>query len=112
MVEVIAIVRANKTSETKAALLKVGCPGFTCQRCRGRGKEPVDITMPDGSTVKTKLVSKRIFNIFCDDEKQDAVVSALIEVNSTGNQGDGKIFVCPVENAYNIREGVASDKIV
>ena len=105
MVEIIAIVRANKTGAAKQALFDAGCPGFTCQRCRGRGKKPIDIVMPDGSSVKTKLVSKRIFNIFCEDEMQDKIVEAIIKATSTGNPGDGKIFVCPVETAYSVREG-------
>lgn len=109
MVEIIAVVRANKTGATKKALLDAGCPGFTCQRCRGRGKKPIDVIMPDGSSVKTRLISKRIFNIFCDDEMQDTVVKAIINVNSTGHQGDGKIFVCPTENSYSVREGKKSN---
>lgn len=104
MVEIIAIVRSNKTGATKKALLDAGCPGFTCQKCRGRGKKPIDIVTTDGS----KLVSKRIFNIFCEDDMQDSVVEAIIKAAHTGCPGDGKIFVCPVEAAYNVREGTKS----
>lgn len=105
MVEIIAVVRSNKTGAVKKALLDAGCPEFTCQRCRGRGKKPVDIIMLDGSSAKTNLVSKRIFNIFCEDSMQDMVAEAIIKAAHTGSPGDGKIFVCPVETAYSVREG-------
>lgn len=39
------------------------------------------------------------------DSAVDAVVGAILEVNSTGHHGDGKIFVCPLETAYTIRTG-------
>ena len=48
MVEIIAIVRPNKTAETKQALLDIGKPGFTCVRVSGRGKQAVVRTCMDG----------------------------------------------------------------
>lgn len=108
MVEIIAIVRSNKTGAVKKALLDAGSPEFTCQKCRGRGKMPIDIVTSDDPSVKTNLVSKRIFNIFCEDNIQDTLVESIIKAAHTGKPGDGKIFVCPVETAYSVREGTRS----
>ena len=58
MVEIIAIVRPNKTAETKQALLDIGKPGFTCVRVSGRGKQAVVRTFMDGSVITTGLNNK------------------------------------------------------
>ena len=63
MVEIIAIVRPNKTAETKQALLDIGKPGFTCVRVSGRGKQAVVRTFMDGSVITTGLNNKRMFII-------------------------------------------------
>ena len=63
MVEIIAIVRPNKTAETKQALLDLGKPGFTCVRVSGRGKQAVVRTFMDGSVITTGLNNKRMFII-------------------------------------------------
>ena len=57
MVEIIAIVRPNKTQATKKALIEVGCPGYTCQKVMGRGKKPLKTHLDDGSFIKTQLIS-------------------------------------------------------
>lgn len=108
MVEIIAIVRPNKTEETKKALLEVGQQGFTCVKVAGRGKKPVSTVLPDGSIIKTKLLSKRLFIIEVEEERADTIVHKLMEVNSTKNHGDGKIFVVPLLNSYRVRTGTSS----
>lgn len=105
MVEIIAVVRPDKTSATKRAILEAGYPGYTCVKVMGRGKLPVDVTLPDGSTAKTSLLPKRLFVIAVEDEGTDAIVEAVMKANSTGSPGDGKIFVVPVETTYNVRTG-------
>lgn len=103
MVEICAIIRPQRLADTKRKLIEVGHPGFTCHKAMGRGKRPVDFLLADGSTVKSSLVNKRILSIVVEDEAQKDVVKAIIDVNSTGTPGDGKIFVCPIEKSYNVR---------
>lgn len=105
MVEIIAIVRPNKTQATKRALIEAGCPGYTCQKVMGRGKKNVKIHLNDGSLIKTKLISKRFFIIIVEENKADEVVRKIMEVNHTGEPGDGKIFVSPVDSTYSVRKG-------
>ncbi len=105
MVEIIAIVRPNKTQATKRALIEAGCPGYTCQKVMGRGKKNIKIHLEDGSLIKTKLISKRFFIIIADDDKADMLVKRIMEVNYTGEPGDGKIFISPVTNTYSVRTG-------
>ena len=118
------MVRANMVAATKNALSKAGCPSFSCSKCLGRGKKGMDpatlrMVMESGELPRTpagesltevgRLIPKRLFNICVPDEKVEAVVKAIIEANSTGHPGDGKIFVMPVEESYVVRTGERAD---
>ncbi len=103
MIEIYAIVRPNKASATKRALLDAGYPGFTCIKTYGRGRKSIEIKLPDGSAIQTTFVPKRLFIVLVPDEAELAVVKAIVEANSTGSPGDGKIFVVPVEKSYRVR---------
>lgn len=105
MVEIIAIVRPNKTAETKKALLEIGKPGFTCVRVSGRGKQAVERTFMDGSVITTGLNNKRLFIIEAEDEDEEMIVQKLMDVNCTGSHGDGRIFTVNLEKSYSVREG-------
>jgi len=123
MKEVIAIIRQNKVNATKAALAEAGIPSFTCRRVLGRGKKLIDMNLfmaMDGSeeissaplgehlTEGYRLIPKRIFTIIVEDEKVELVVNTIMDVNSTGNPGDGKIFILPILENYRVRDGQAA----
>ncbi len=103
MVEIYAMIRPNKASLTKKALLDSGYPGFTCIKATGRGRKSIGFELPDGTVIQTSFVQKRLFIILIPDEAELAVVKAIVDVNSTGSPGDGKIFVVPVEKTYQVR---------
>ncbi|MDF2587323.1 MAG: nifI5 [Anaerocolumna sp.] len=120
MKEVMAIVRQNKVNATKDALANAGIPAFTCRKVLGRGKKLIDMTLlrsivdsgdiPVDSSGEylsetTRLISKRVFNIIVDDGDVETVIKTIMDVNSTGNPGDGKIFVLPILENYRVRNG-------
>ena len=120
MKEIMAVVRLNKVSETKEALAEVGFPAFTCRKVMGRGKKSIDPTlvttiMEEGSlpvspvgeyfTETTRLIPKRYFTLVVQDEDVKKAISTIMEVNSTGNPGDGKIFVLPICESFRVRDG-------
>lgn len=120
MKEIMAIVRLNKVNVTKETLASAGFPAFTCRKVLGRGKKFVDPSLvqtilesgelpvsPVGEylTEGSRLIPKRVFTLIVPDESVKKVVETIIEVNHTGNYGDGKIFVVPVEESYKIRNG-------
>lgn len=120
MKEVMAIVRQNKVNVTKEALADAGIPAFTCRKVLGRGKKLIDMTLlrsivDSGEVPATaegeylsetnRLISKRVFTIVVDDKDVDQVVNAIMDVNSTGNPGDGKIFILPISENYQVRNG-------
>ncbi len=123
MKEVMAIVRQNKVNVTKEALATAGIPAFTCRRVLGRGKKLIDMTLlrsiVDAGEIPAtsqgeylsetnRLISKRVFTIIVDDSEVDLVVNTIMDVNSTGNPGDGKIFVLPIYENYRVRNGEAT----
>ncbi len=105
MVEIIAIVRPNKTAETKQALLDIGKPGFICVRVSGRGKQAVVRTFMDGSVITTGLNNKRMFIIEAENDDEQLIVDKLMAVNCTGEHGDGRIFTVDLQSSYSVREG-------
>lgn len=120
MKEIMAIVRLNKVNVTKEALASAGFPAFTCRKVLGRGKKFIDPSLvqsildtgelpvsPIGEylTEGSRLIPKRVFTLMVPDECAKKVVDTIIDVNHTGNLGDGKIFVIPIEESYRIRNG-------
>jgi nitrogen regulatory protein PII 2 len=120
MKEVMAIVRQNKVNLTKDALAEAGIPAFTCRKVLGRGKKLIDMTLlrsivdagevpttPVGEYLSetTRLIPKRVFTFMVEDSDVDKVVNTIMDVNSSGNPGDGKIFVLPVCENYRVHNG-------
>lgn len=117
MKEVMAIIRMNMMNKTKEALSEAGVSSFTATgRVLGRGKGKVDFRLVRGAEQGNeeaiaqlgqgpKLVPKRLITVVVPDELASVVVETLIAVNKTGNAGDGKIFVLPVNDAGRIRTG-------
>jgi nitrogen regulatory protein PII 2 len=105
MREVMAIIRPQKLAETKQAMIAIGVYGYTCIKAKGRGQKAVLRTLPDGSTLKTNFVNKRIFLVVVEDEKCDETIAEIMRVNCTYSEGDGRIFVSVVEKNKRVRQG-------
>jgi nitrogen regulatory protein PII 2 len=120
MKEITAIIRMNKVQKTKDALLECGFPSFTVRRVMGRGKQKglcfefnPPLPDPDEETETCiRFIPKRMFTIVVDDENVNEVVQRIIEVNQTGNVGDGKIFVSNVTETIRIRTGESGEATV
>ncbi len=126
MKEIVAIIRPNKVSKTAKALEAVGFPALTVMKCFGRGKQRgyLDVNMPDVIDMKKiveegekqglymKYIPKRLLSIVVNDEDVPLVVGIIMKVNRTGNIGDGKIFVLPVEDAIRIRTGESGESAI
>ena len=115
MKEIMAVVRINKMNETKRALSEAGFSGLTAMgKVSGRGKEIVDYQLIKGAeegyqeavaqlSEGPRLMSKRLISLVVTDDKKDLAVETIIKTNSTGNSGDGKIFVLPVLESIRVR---------
>ena len=117
MKEVIAIIRRHNLQETKAGLLGIGVPAITMVSVEGRGKQkglpgwnyeldPALMEIEEKNTgVSMSFVPKRMISTVVEDEDVPKVVETIMRTNQTGHIGDGKIFVCPVEDVVRVRTG-------
>jgi len=102
---VVAIVRPEKLNEVLEALYRAEVRGLTISRVRGHGGEVEDVETYRGMTVKMELHDKVRLEIGVSDNFVDPTVRAILSAGRTGEVGDGKIFVLPVEKVYRIRTG-------
>ncbi len=124
MKELYAIIRINKMNATKLALEEIGYPAMTAYtyRVMGRGKQRgvlQEVNFPKISKEKAEellkqgeamaYVPKRLLYLVINDNDVDKVVKTIIDVNQTGNHGDGRIFISPIENSIRIRTGEEGD---
>ena len=104
--EVVAIIRPQQWSRTKLRLQELSVHSFTHVRVFGRGRERGLRYLPRtgaASSVGVRYLPKRMISWMVEEHRVAPLVQALIEANRTGQVGDGKIFVLPVENAVRIR---------
>ena len=107
---VIGIVRPEKANDVLAALYRAEVHGLSISRVQGHGGETERVETYRGTTVKMDLNEKVRFEIAVSDDFVDPTIDALVEGARTGEVGDGKIFVVPLERAVRIRTGEA-DKL-
>ena len=101
----IGIVRPEKANDVLEALYRADIRGVSLSRVQGHGGELERVETYRGTTVQVGLSDKVRFEIAVSDDFADATVEALCEGGRTGEVGDGKIFVVPLERAVRIRTG-------
>ncbi|MDQ6689694.1 MAG: P-II family nitrogen regulator [Gemmatimonadota bacterium] len=102
---VVAIIRPEKLNEVLEALYRAEVRGLTISRVRGHGGETEAVETYRGMTVKVELHDKVRLEIGVSDPFVQPTVKAILSAGATGEVGDGKIFVLPVEKVYRIRTG-------
>lgn len=110
MKKIVAIVRPAKLESLKDAFLKDGIMGMTISQVQGCGNQHGWKEYYRGSEVILNMLPKIKFEIVVDDEKVEACIDLIIETARTGEVGDGKIFVFPVEQCVRIRTGERGDE--
>jgi nitrogen regulatory protein PII len=102
---VIGIVRPEQANQVLEALYRAEVRGFSISRVQGHGGELDRVETYRGTTVQMGLSEKVRFEVAVSDGFVDKTVQALCEGARTGEVGDGKIFVVPLEHAVRIRTG-------
>jgi nitrogen regulatory protein PII len=102
---VIGIVRPDKTNEVLEALYRAEVRGFSMSRVQGHGGELDRVETYRGTTVRIGLEEKVRFEIAVSDDFVQPAIDALCDGGRTGEVGDGKIFVVPLEQVVRIRTG-------
>jgi nitrogen regulatory protein PII len=102
---VMAYIRPDKLSDVKKALVEAGAPSITVTDVSGRGSQPAKTSQWRGEEYTVDLHQKVKVECVVADVPSADVVEAIQEGAHTGEKGDGKIFVLPVESALQIRTG-------
>ncbi|HPS91247.1 MAG TPA: P-II family nitrogen regulator [Methanothrix sp.] len=105
-----AIVRPSKVEEVKNALDQAGYTSLTSIEVKGRGRQKGITQMWRGEEYKVDMLPKVKVEIVVPDEKEDEAIELIRKAAYTGNIGDGKIFVLPVEKTIRIRTGETNGK--
>jgi nitrogen regulatory protein P-II 2 len=100
-----SIVRPNKVDEVKDALSKLGVSGMTVTEVRGHGKQKGHTAIYRGQEYAVSLLPKMEIEVVVAENIADEVVKAIISSARTGEIGDGRVFVFPVDQSYRIRTG-------
>ena len=109
---VIGIVRPEKANDVLEALYRAEVRGVSISQVQGHGGELDRVETYRGTTVKMGLAEKVRFEIAVSDEFVQPTIDALCAGARTGEVGDGKIFVVPLERAVRIRTGEADQAAV
>lgn len=109
MKKVEAVIRVEKLDTVKAALDTLNCPGLMITRIEGHGKQKGLTQQFRGREYKVELLPKYKLEVVVADDMAKTVVEAIIEAGRTGDVGDGKIFVYPVDEVYRIRTGESGE---
>lgn len=105
MKKITAIVRPEKMEEMKEALFRADVSGMTVMQVNGCGSQHGWSEYYRGTEVMLNMLPKVQFDLVVEDDRVDGLVDLIIETASTGDVGDGKIFVTPVEEVVRIRTG-------
>jgi nitrogen regulatory protein PII len=100
-----AIIRPNKVDEVKDALAKLNLSGMTVTEVRGHGKQKGHTAIYRGKEYNVSLLPKMEIEVVVADHVVDEAIRAIVEAARTGEIGDGRVFVIPVEQSYRIRTG-------
>ena len=109
---VIGIVRPEKANDVLEALYPAEVRGLSISRVQGHGGELDRVETYRGTTVKMGLADKVRFEIAVSDSFVEPTIEALCAGARTGEVGDGKIFVVPLERAVRIRTGESDESAV
>jgi|SRR5215468_485327 len=99
-----AVIRPEKLDDVVEALSKI-ISGLTVSDVRGRGRQQGHPMFYRGTQYRFTLLPKIMIEIMTEDNKVDDVLTVLGKTAKTGEIGDGRIFVLPIEQTYHIRTG-------
>ncbi|MDP6833888.1 MAG: P-II family nitrogen regulator [Prochlorococcaceae cyanobacterium ETNP1_MAG_9] len=105
MKKVEAIIRPFKLEDVKLALVNAGIVGMTVTEVRGFGRQKGQVERYRGSEFTVEFLQKLKIEVVVADDKVSEVLKAVADAAKTGEIGDGKIFISPVESVIRIRTG-------
>ncbi len=107
---IVAVVKPFKLEEVRTALDRVGVKGMTVSEANGYGRQKGHTEIYRGSEYNIAFMPKVRLEMAVGDAEVDAAVEAIRAAARTGQIGDGKIFVLPLERAMRVRTGETGDE--
>jgi nitrogen regulatory protein PII len=99
------VIRPNKVDEVREALERLNLAGMTVTDVRGHGRQKGHTAVYRGKEYAVSLLPKVEIEVVVANDVVEEVIQAVIQAARTGEIGDGRVFVLPVEAGYNIRTG-------
>ncbi len=102
---IVAIIKPFKLEDVRDALTAIGVRGMTITEVKGFGRQKGHTEIYRGAEYTINIVPKIRLDVAVDESEADRVIDTIINAAKTGQIGDGKIFVSPIERALRIRTG-------
>src|SRR5437660_7400267 len=102
---ITAIVKPFKLDDVKDALTQIGLPGITVTEVRGFGRQRGHTEVYRGAEYTVEFVPKVRIEVLTEDGEAQRVADAIVEAARTGQIGDGKVWISPVETLIRVRTG-------
>ncbi|KAB1439127.1 P-II family nitrogen regulator [Pseudodesulfovibrio senegalensis] len=112
MKKIEVITRTFKLDDVKAALTELGIKGMTVTEVKGFGRQGGHKEVYRGAEYQVDFVPKVKIELVVQDERVPELVNAVRDAAFTGNVGDGKIFVSPMDEVVRIRTGETGDEAI
>ena len=112
MKKVEAYIRHEAFEPIRAELLDKGLPSLSIVEAKGSGRQKGLVEHYRGSSLTINVRPKLKLEVVVEDKDKAAVVEAILKHARTGEVGDGKIFVLPVEEAIRIRTGEDGESVL
>ena len=109
---IIAYIKPFKLDEIKEALTEIDIRGMSVAEVKGFGRQRGQAEFYRGAEYQVDFLPKIRIDLVVRDEDVDSVVDTIVDTAHTGQVGDGKVFVLPVDDAIRIRTGEAGDEIL
>lgn len=106
---ILAVIRPHRLQDVKDALAKMGVVGLTVIDVRGAGRQKGQVERYRGSEYNIDLLTKCQVEVAVPDDQCEETVQAIQKAAYTGEIGDGKIFILPLEGSMRIRTGETGD---
>ncbi len=112
MIKVEALIRPQKLDDVKSALSEIGVKGMTVSEARGMGKQKGFTQHYRGAEYTINLIQKVKIEIVTTDDQAKSIAETIAKSAYTGEIGDGKIFLIPVQDAIRIRTNEEGDTAI
>ena len=112
MKKIEAFIRHEAFEPIRSELLERGFPSLSLLEAKGSGRQKGIVEQYRGSTLTVNVRPKIKIEIVVEDKDKGLVVETILKHARTGEVGDGKIFVLPVEEAIRIRTGEEGDEVL